>query len=335
MAGSITTTPPIIELPPGSSPSSIAQGIQGPAGPSNVLSIGSVTNGGAAAATITGTTPAQVLNLTLPQGPTGATGNTGPAGATGISGTPTANQLATFSNSTTIQGVTITGLVKANGASAPAAAAAGTDYLAPPSGTALLKANSGGALANATAGTDYIAPPSGTALLKANSGGALANATAGTDYLAPPAGAALLKANSGGALANAAAGTDYLAPAAIGTTVQAFDAQLFSNIPVNSQSAAYTLVAADAQRQILHPSADTTARTWTIPANASVAFPVGTMITFVNQNAAGVITLAITTDTMRLAGPGTTGNRTLAANGMATADKITTTEWIISGTGLT
>jgi len=37
-------------------------------------------------------------------------------------------------------------------------AAAGTDYLAPPSGTALLKANSGGALANAVAGTDYIAP---------------------------------------------------------------------------------------------------------------------------------------------------------------------------------
>jgi hypothetical protein len=37
----------------------------------------------------------------------------------------------------------------------------------------------------AVAGTDYIAPPSGTALLKANSGGALANATAGTDYVTP------------------------------------------------------------------------------------------------------------------------------------------------------
>jgi len=38
---------------------------------------------------------------------------------------------------------------------------------------------------------------------------------------------------------------------------------------------------------------------------------------------------------MRLAGAGTTGNRTLAANGVATAIKITSTEWIISGTGLT
>jgi hypothetical protein len=109
----------------------------------------------------------------------------------------------------------------------------------------------------------------------------------------------------------------------------------FRNIPQNSQSAAYTLVLADSGKHILHPSADTTARTFTIPANGSVAFPVGTAITFVNQNGAGVVTIAITTDTMRLAGNGTTGSRTLAANGVATAIKITSTEWIISGVGLT
>lgn len=106
-------------------------------------------------------------------------------------------------------------------------------------------------------------------------------------------------------------------------------------IPQNSQSTAYTLVLADAGKHILHPSADTTARVFTIPANSSVAYPIGTAVTFVNQNAAGVITIAITTDTMRLAGAGTTGSRTLAANGTATALKITSTEWIISGVGLT
>jgi hypothetical protein len=104
---------------------------------------------------------------------------------------------------------------------------------------------------------------------------------------------------------------------------------------INSQSAAYTLVLADAGKIILHPSADTTARTWTIPANSSVAYTAGTLITFTNQNAAGVITIAITTDTMRLAGAGTTGSRTLAANGTATAQKLTATEWLISGNGLT
>ena len=105
-------------------------------------------------------------------------------------------------------------------------------------------------------------------------------------------------------------------------------------IEQNSQSGAYTMVLADAGKHILHPSADTTARIFTIPANSSVAYPVGTAITIVNQNGAGIVTIAITTDTMRLAGAGTTGSRTLAANGVATALKITSTEWIISGTGL-
>jgi len=120
----------------------------------------------------------------------------------------------------------------------------------------------------------------------------------------------------------------------IGTDVQAYDAQLSSLIRQNSQSDAYTLVLTDGGKHIFHPSADTSARTWTIPANASVAFAVGTAVTFINQHDAGVITIAITSDTMRLAGAGTTGDRTLVANVVATAVKVTSTEWIISGTGL-
>jgi hypothetical protein len=109
----------------------------------------------------------------------------------------------------------------------------------------------------------------------------------------------------------------------------------YLNIPQNSQSAAYTLVLADSGKSIYHPSADTTARIWTIPANASVAFPIGTAVTFINDTSAGVITLSITSDTLVLAGTGTTGSRTLAASGMATAIKMTSTRWMISGSGLT
>jgi hypothetical protein len=118
-------------------------------------------------------------------------------------------------------------------------------------------------------------------------------------------------------------------------TVDGTNAVGFLTIPQNSQSAAYTLVLSDSGKSIYHPSADTTARIWTIPANASVAFPVGTAIAFVNDTSAGVITIAITSDTLVLSGAGTTGSRTLAANGMATAIKMTSTRWMISGSGLT
>ena len=48
-------------------------------------------------------------------------------------------------------------------------------------------------------------------------------------------------------------------------------------------SADRTLGLSDAGKHCLHPAADTTARTLTIPANASIAFPLGTAITVVNQ----------------------------------------------------
>lgn len=106
-------------------------------------------------------------------------------------------------------------------------------------------------------------------------------------------------------------------------------------IPQNSQSGPYTLVIGDAGYHIYHPSADTTARTWTIPANASVAFPIGTAVTFVNDTSAGVITLQITTDTLVWMPTGGTGTRTLAANASATALKVTATRWVLTGVGVT
>lgn len=91
-----------------------------------------------------------------------AKGADGVNGAVSVSGTPTVGQFGVWTNATTVKGVGITGLVKGNGASDPTAAVAGTDYLAPPSGTSVLKANSGGALANAVAGTDFVKPDTAT-----------------------------------------------------------------------------------------------------------------------------------------------------------------------------
>lgn len=108
----------------------------------------------------------------------------------------------------------------------------------------------------------------------------------------------------------------------------------FKNVPQNSQSAAYTCVLADSGKHIHHPSTDANARTYTIPANSSVAYPTGTAITFTNMTAQ-VVTIAITSDTLYLAKDGTTGSRLLAQWGMATALKVDATKWLISGNGLT
>ncbi len=58
----------------------------------------------------------------------------------------------------------------------------------------------------------------------------------------------------------------------------------------------------------------------------------GTAITFINR--INTLTIAITTDVLTLAGAGSTGSRTLAANGVATAVKDASGVWIISGTGI-
>jgi hypothetical protein len=105
-------------------------------------------------------------------------------------------------------------------------------------------------------------------------------------------------------------------------------------VPQNSQSANYTLALSDAGDHIFHPSSDNNARTFTIPANSSVAFPIGSAVTFINMAAANV-TIAITTDTLTLSPSGSSGSRTLSQNGSATAIKITSTQWLISGSGLT
>ncbi|WP_182349329.1 collagen-like protein [Tomitella gaofuii] len=64
------------------------KGDAGSPGPTNVLTIGTVSDGGAADATITGTSPNQVLNLTLPEGPKGDRGAPGQKGDTGDRGVP-------------------------------------------------------------------------------------------------------------------------------------------------------------------------------------------------------------------------------------------------------
>jgi hypothetical protein len=87
----------------------------------------------------------------------------------------------------------------------------------------------------------------------------------------------------------------------------------------------------DAGKTLYHTSAST--HTWTIDSNANVAYPIGTIIGFSNENGGGNVTIAITSDTLRWGS--STGSRTLAANGTATAQKMTSTSWRLTGDGIT
>ena len=108
----------------------------------------------------------------------------------------------------------------------------------------------------------------------------------------------------------------------------------FLSIPQNSQSAAYTTVLADSGKCVFHPASDANARTFTIAANASVAYPIGTVIQFINMTSQ-VVTIAINSDTLVWAQGGSTGSRTLAQWGVANVVKIASTQWLLTGTNVT
>ena len=217
----------------------------------------------------------------------------------------------------------------------------GTDYVKVATSTAgtvtsasVVSANGfAGTVATATTTPAITLTTSITGVLKGD-GTAISAAVAGTDYVTPTGTETLTNKT----LTSPTLTTPVLGTPSSGTlsscTVDGTNSVGFLNIPQNSQSAAYTLVLADAGKHIFHPSGDANARTYTIPANSSVAYAIGTAITFINMTSQ-VVTIAITTDTMYLSSAGTTGSRSLAQYGSATAIKMTSTTWLISGSGLT
>lgn len=105
----------------------------------------------------------------------------------------------------------------------------------------------------------------------------------------------------------------------------------YLDMPLNVQgSGNYQLVLTDRGKMIEAANA----HTYTIPANASVAFPIGTTI-LVYSLSGGAVSIAITTDTLTWLPSGGTGTRTLANGSIATIYKVTATSWIIWGFGLT
>ena len=101
---------------------------------------------------------------------------------------------------------------------------------------------------------------------------------------------------------------------------------------VRNITASYTLGLGDVGKTI-HLTGSKVAPAITIPANSSVAFPVGTVIRF-EQDATSAWNLAITTDTLRWSKDNSTGTRVLGVGASARIIKTTATTWKVDGSAL-
>ena len=101
-------------------------------------------------------------------------------------------------------------------------------------------------------------------------------------------------------------------------------------IPVGTSTT--TLVLADAGKHQYYTGTTTV----TIPTNASVAFPVGTAITFIMDHASQALTFTTTSLTVYKAGTAAAwaSGGTLSVRGICTFVKVATDTWYVSGVGL-
>lgn len=117
------------------------------------------------------------------------------------------------------------------------------------------------------------------------------------------------------------------------TSANLADAVGYKGLPQNQRTSGYTLALSDMGKHIYATAGSFTI---TIPANSTTAFPVGTAITIVVEDAAKTLAPAGGV-TLVLAGTGaaTTGSRTLAIGSVATVIKVQTDRWYVSGSGVT
>ena len=105
----------------------------------------------------------------------------------------------------------------------------------------------------------------------------------------------------------------------------------FLESPIRTLNGNYTCVLSDNGKTMDFNAANLTCA---IPSNASVPYPIGTILSFTSEQATNQ-TISINADTLVWAGSGAIGSRTLGQYGRAFAQKRTATRWLISGINLT
>ena len=121
-------------------------------------------------------------------------------------------------------------------------------------------------------------------------------------------------------------------PFSTGQVLSATNMNGLTSFTVGSdQTADYTAVLAD-QYQALIPMNKATAVAFKIPTNASVAYPVGTVLTVLNKGAGAVTISAVTSGTTTvLSGGAVAASPTLAQYKTAVCIKTATDTWYVVG----
>ena len=198
--------------------------------------------------------------------------------------------VTSVSGTGTVNGITLTGTVTTSGSLTLGGTLSGVDLTTQVTG--ILPVANGGTGASTLAANNVL----------------LGNGTSAVATVAPGTSGNILTSD----------GTTWTSAAAPSSAVQ---------YPQNSQSANYTLVLGDAGKQIFHPASDANVRTYTIPANASVPFPIGTVVLFTVENGGASVSVAINSDTLVL-GSGVTGTAPVSPNNTLMAIKVTATKWM-------
>ena len=106
----------------------------------------------------------------------------------------------------------------------------------------------------------------------------------------------------------------------------------YKDVPqVTLTSGSRTLALTDRNKHIY---ATSTATGITVPPNSSVAFPIGTIIQYINGTSGNTTVTQGAGVTLTWTPSGSTGNRTVITKGMCTVEKVETDVWYISGPGL-
>jgi hypothetical protein len=121
-------------------------------------------------------------------------------------------------------------------------------------------------------------------------------------------------------------------PFSTGDVLPAASVNELVQFTINTQSGTtYTVVAAD-QFQVLINATNASAKTFSIPTDATLDYPIGTAITFINSGAGDLTINAVTSGTTTIASAGTTpASPKVTQNRSAAAIKLAINSWVVVG----